>query len=213
MKNAVLASLFVLSISNAFGIEIEKNGISIKYGTYRTVKIDYRLSALGAPHYITISNHSDAPIIVDASLIKNPLHSSNAIAKEIRDDWKKGALVGAIFMPALGAASYLLLENMIKSPTFKSPTLYPFSLGTEQEKTPYPEYFILGSTAALGSLTAYLLYKLVRETEKVLTTKLEKDVLHSPITIQPGKSVEKLFWLKNPKDQVKIDFDAIKVLK
>ena len=203
MKNAVLASLFVLSISNAFGITVEKDGVSIKYGIYRTVKMDYRLSALGLPYYITIANHSDAPIIVDASLIKNPLHSSNAIAKEIRDDWKKGALVGTIGMPALGAVSYLLLEDMIKSPTFKLPTLYPFSLGTAQ----------VGSTAALGSLTAYLLYKLVRETEKVLTTKLEKDVLHSPITIQPGKSVEKLFWLKNPKDQVKIDFDAIKVLK
>ena len=212
MKNVVLASLLLLGISNAFGAEIEKGGISIKYELCRTVKMDYRSTLIGLPYCVTIANHSSTPIVVDSSLIKASLYSLNEIAKAMRSEYKMAILPGIIATPTLGYGSYLVLKDMGGAHTFRPPTVYPFSFGTIGKGTS-ADYIILGATIVVGSLTAYLLYKLIKGTEKIFEAKLKKDVLYSPITIQPGKSVEKLFWPKSPKDQIKIDFDAIKVLK
>lgn len=214
MKKIFLVSLLLLGISNAFGVSITNNDIAIEYkkGRFYTGKITYRTS-LGLPYCITISNHSKEAIVVSPSLIKNPLSTLNEIAKAIRHDYKTGILIGILALPIAGYISFELIQEMRKSGVLKPPTIYPFSIGTINGEKPITQYFCVGSTIALSALTSYLLYKLTKDTQTVLEEKLAREVLHTPLTILPGESIQKLVWLKNPKEPIEIDFDSIKNLK
>ncbi len=212
MKKVTLASLFLLGMSNLFGgmrVEektVARDNVSIKY----TRILKYKTNKFEWPYCIKIANLSNQPIVVDPSMISTPLVSYQDIAKALRAERK---LFGGFFTlgaVTLGSMSWYLSKNMEK---FKI-TMLPEG-GTRIESGNPPWIVKAGgiTSGITGLLGTYLLYKLFTETQKILEAKLAKETLHEPITIQPGESVEKLFWPKNPNDQVKIDFDAIKVLK
>ena len=197
MKKVTLASLFLLGMSNVFGgmrVEektVARDNVSIKY----TRILKYKTNMFGLPYSITITNLSDKSLVVGPSIISTPLVPYQEVAKALRTE---RMLFGGFFTigaAVLGSMSwYLSKRNMGGAEIAVLPTV--------------------GLTAGgSGLLGTYLLYKLFTETQKILEAKLIKETLHEPITIQPGESVEKIFWLKNSKDQIKIDFDAIKVLK
>ena len=211
MRRIIIASLLLLGISSAFGVTIEKNDISIQYEKcfkYRTIKFD-------APNCIKITNLSNKAIVVDPCVISAPLVAYQKVVKALRNEYKFGAILTTLLTAGAGSLSYFMFKSMRDSNA-----LYNSFSGTDlrgkkviYDDTPLWAKINLGSAIGGGFLTTYFLYKLITETGKVLQAKLEKEILHTPITIQPGESIEKLFWLKNPKDQVKINFEAIKVLK
>ncbi len=166
---------------------------------------------------ITITNLSDNPIVVDPSIVSAPLIPYQKIEEVLRAERKLFGEFFTLGVVTLGSMSWHSSKNREE---FKR-TVLPGG-GTRIESGNPPWLVKAGGRITLGItwlLGTYLLYKLFTETQKILEAKLTpeakltKETLHEPILIQPGQSVEKLFWLKNPKDQVKIDFDAIKVLK
>ena len=211
MKKVTLASLFLLGMSNVFGgmrVEektVARDNVSIKY----TRILKYKTNKFGLPYSITITNLSDKSLVVEPSIISTPLAPYQEVAKALQSERKLFAGFFTLGATVLGSMSWYLSKNMEE---FKI-TVLP-SGGTLIDTTSPWIVKAGGITSGItGLLGTYLLYKLFTETQKILEAKLAKETLHEPITIQSGESVKKLFWLRNPQDQIKIDFDAIKVLK
>ena len=215
MKKIIFIFLFLLSCHCAETGSFEKNGVAMQYGTCQRIKIDYRnLPRIGSPYCITVTNNAKTAISIDASLIDEPQYSLDEIAKYIRLNWKFAA---AIF--TIGAPILAYLAHSIYGIHLESQKVPKIATQTILDKVSVEKLELLWSLLLAGEATIsagfgpFLFYKLVKETNAILKAKLGKEVLHKSITIQPGKSVKKLFWLKNPKDQIEINFDAVKVLK
>ncbi len=214
MKNVVLASLLLLGVSDAFGVTVEKDGVSIKYEKctkYRTIKF-------GMPYCIRMTNLSSKPITVNPSIISAPFVAYQEVAKALHKEYKFGAMLMALTTVGFGALSHstfkeLRAPNVVYNPQSSEEVLEIALSGGKviAASTPLLAPLNLGGAGLSAFLTAYLLYKLATETPKVLEAKLAKEVFHAPITIQTGESIEKIFWLKNPNDPVEIDFDTVKV--
>jgi len=209
-KNAILPFWLVLGVGTALGgmstkeETVAKDNVSIRYKKV----LKYKTNTFGLPYSIQITNLSNKPIVVGPSIISTPLASYQEIAKAIRMErkWFGGSFtLGAVL---LGSMSWYLSKSM-RVQTIRIPE------GGRREITegaPWQVYSGVITAGITGPLGIYLLYKLLTETQKILEAKLAKETLHAPITIQPGESIEKLFWLKNQSDQVKINFDTIQVL-
>ncbi len=66
------------------------------------------------------------------------------------------------------------------------------------------------ASASIAGITALsLIYKLLTEPYGKLESLLKKETFHTEITIDPGQTVEKIFWLKDPTDHITINFDEI----
>ncbi len=202
MKSVILASLLLLGVSNAFGVSIEKNDISIEYNICEK----HSIPGVGKPYCITISNHSKKPITLDSAIVTVPLQSNEEIVKEAHNELKKTILFSSIPAGILGYSSYNDFKLMGRA-CAEIPLGFPNLQNSLDEISRWTK-LRLGSAIAFGILSTYALYKLL------LGTVVDQNkLLDHPFTIKPGESIKKLFWLKNPNAQVKIDFDAIKVLK
>ncbi len=80
MKNAVLASLLLLTMGNALGISITKNKITIEYKKC----FKYRPIKFGLPYCIHITNRSQELVIIDPSIVSAPLRPYQEVAKALR---------------------------------------------------------------------------------------------------------------------------------
>lgn len=207
MKNIFLVSL-LLGSGNTFGISIEKNNISIQYqhppkDKKSNLGLPYNIKTFGLPYRIKITNNSDQHIIVDQSIVSAPLADHREIVmtmlEEVRFKYVANVWMGfaAWVIPSLGLELY---SSLVDLPGYK-----------DLPKRVAQTYLTI--FGIIGLFSAYSFYKFKTTTPKTIQSKLDSYLLQKSITIQPGKSVEKLFWLKNPKDQVEINFGAIKVEK
>ncbi len=207
MKKVVLSFLLLLGVSDVVGIgnapwvTVEKNNISVKYRVCTLCSVE----KFGPTYYIIITNNSVHPIVVGPSLISAPLYTNyREIAKNTRErikllvKWFSGTTL------ALGFTTFMAwyLSKRIFGEEKKS------SLET------IPEWLLtLVATGAvgtgLGASSSAIGISFYLVAEKLIANVM----LREPIIIQPGKSINKRFWLQNPEDPVKINFDTIKVLK
>ena len=196
MKKYLLLSLVLFG--NLFGIKIEKNGISIESRGSKK----YRSIKLGSPQTLDITNRSNKPIVIDSSIISTPLCSYQEVVQALRK--QMAFLVAAqLAFCALWSVRFVFdMDTLYKDRHSRIASPRTVNLSRLIVALDITLFGLLGGSAGY--------YWGERDQLKF---SLQKELLHEPITIQPGESIEKLFWLKNSKDQIKIDFDAIKVLK
>lgn len=218
IKKMVLLSL-VLSwtgISSGIGndiIQVSKSICNTKYSSFE----------LGLAHCIVIKNISDKTVTIDPSIIAVPLISYQKVARAYKDMQKKSVLIlsGSALVPAILASRIkaglddpnTLYNPVVASKTGKEPTSSRL-LGKRIIFGKDPLLFFkvnLATAGVAGSVAMYALYKYLTEKIQDVENQLKKNMLYEPVTLKPGEQIKKIFWLKNPKDQVSINFDAVQV--
>ena len=134
---------------------------------------------------ITIKNNSTQNVTFDSSIISPPLLNDKNIQNTLSHRLKLLRLrnLGIALIPQVGIFAFRKTELVNRMPYL-----------------------------AIGGVTSILILKYLNDLAKSSLMAIREKVLNKEI-LKPGQSVEKLFWLKNPTDPVKINFDAIKVLK
>ncbi len=210
-KNALFMLLFLSVAATSFGVVVENDGVIVEHD------ICYKDSNLyGCPYCLKISNQSSFAVVVDPSMVTAPIHSFKEMVWAIRTDFALKSFILGIISLATGFLSYSMFKSVRdakKDPDilYNPTTLEGIDLSKKIVMSSDPQVSKLNlfsaTTSGIGALI--MLYNLFSTTHAGLRKKL----LHEPFTIQPGEAVEKIFWLKNPKDEFTINFDTIKVLK
>lgn len=190
MKRILLLPFLILSATNLWGsADTSQKEIVVEKGD---IEVRYKacppcsIKPFGPTYIITIKNNSTHPILVGPSIINVPLYTDYQEIARVQRNLLKSPLMKTTGAALTGDLILLLLSK--KFPEFAT------------------ELLAIGAAVTLPPL---VIYGMMKATE-LLFAKL---MLREPITIKPGKSIHKRFWLKNHDDQVSIDFDAIKVLK
>ncbi len=168
------------------GERVEKKGISICYDFQNR----YITTQFGTPYGLTITNHNNNILVVDPSIILDPLISYHKIAEARREEYRHLAVLSLV---GFGSGIALFL--------------------TGNSSVTYQPLVSIAGISVLGSFAAFSLYKMIFTSQADIERALQKEVLHAPITLRPGEKVIKLFWLVNSKGPDEMDFDAVKVLK
>jgi hypothetical protein len=218
MKKIFLLSSILASTCSAFALmqsgRFEKNGIAVTYDSC----LRFNSKKFGLPYCITIKNSSDKSITISPALVSVPLVPYQEVAKDIRQTYAFGVATLGGLSSIAGLMAYAITREM-RDPNvvYLSGQISPAAM---TEATQPGKKIVVGmhpsrlfkiniGAAGFGSfLAAYLLYKLMTEKTENL---LKKEVLYEPIAIAPGKAVKKIFWLKNDKDRIHINFDSIVV--
>jgi len=202
MKYIFLLSLLAMNTVSLWAIStdspqkailVEKNNVSVKYWACPICTT----KKFGPAYFITIKNNSADPIIIGPSLITAPLYTNyHELARDMRERIKPFAKLASGTTAATGFTTFMAWYLSKKTGQSLTHTIYGG---------------IAGGIVGTGILTIFdaALFFIFASAEKFIA----HTILKEPITIQPGKSAMKRFWLKNPTDPVSINFDAIKVLK
>lgn len=152
------------------------------------IKINYgsfpgfRLWGNGFPNTIVIHNLSNKEVTIDSSIINNEMLSSGQV-EEITSRLVKNCLTVMV-----GGEMFIgaLLASTLRKNIFRAMTI---------------------SLAGAVSYGTYkLFYNIIKNGNKI-----RKDMMiEGPIVLKPKQMIQKIFWLKNPKEMVKINFGAVK---
>ena len=207
MKKQILIFLLLLN-STAFGIRIKKgkkietDGIAMKYDFCNK----YITREFGTPCCIEITNNKPYVISVDPSIITTPrIHPYHEIVLSQRSAARELAILSSAV--TLGELVLFLKVLYQKDSGQQSLSLLP---GYSNHSTSCGLYCKLTALTSLIIASALLTTLGIHKGMKPLETiekALKEEALHEMITIEPGKTAKKLFWLKNRVDILKIDID------
>lgn len=194
MKKNFLSFLLLALSANALSAVVEKDGIIVQYE-----RAAYFSCLSAQPYQIEIQNNSDKSIVFDSSIISNLIFDQRAIEASLWENvtFSKGA--DGIFEAIPKICIAWFIEEMT--------TCFFASWINETVKEK-----IIGKRILPTLIAAYLVFKPIKSfAQKIYVTHLK--TFRGTVTLKPGESIERVFWLRIPRDQIKIDFDAIKVLK
>lgn len=177
----------MLSTTIAFTAVVEEDCVSVE-----TKKIKWGLNVLPgyALYQITINNNSAYPIEVDSAIVDNLVLSyHDAIGKL----WSRYMKMGFL---ASGTIGFSLVPAMIRFGKILDVREVLLRVG-------YSSLIAAGGIYLWGLALSHM-YNF---------DTFKRHILHEKFTVKRQASANKFAWLKNLKDQVKINFDAIKVLK
>lgn len=186
-KNMLFAFTITLLFFHTIGLgaakthtmaHIEQGGIIVEYGHVA----GYTAYKFRSPHFITITNKSDKPVLIEPSIIANSLVGYDEITKRSRI--KTNLLLGITTIPEFVIGMLLMAITNGKRST--------------------------NAIIAVGSVLAiYGTQKGFRLLQKNFEDLCNKTMLREPFIINPGETVQKIFWVKESNKPMNINFNAV----